>query len=178
MRRRLLLLIAVVLLPGVVLRAAADIRVVSLARDGQVLVTFTLAGGFPEEIRAAISSGLPTTFSYDVELRRSVASWFDKTIEAVTVTASVKFDNLTRHHHLSRTLDGRLEGNGRTDDEQAVVQWMTTFERLPLFSTAGLEPNGEYYVRVRARTRPRVTWFFWPWDRGFASGHAKFTFIP
>jgi hypothetical protein len=28
------------------------------------------------------------------------------------------------------------------------------------------------------RTRPRVTFFFWPWGRDAASGIARFTFIP
>ena len=32
---------------------------------------------------------------------------------------------------------------------------------------AQLEANTEYYVRVRAQTRPRVTWvLFWPWEHG------------
>jgi hypothetical protein len=46
---------------------------------------------------------------------------------------------------------------------------------VPLSATAALEANGEYYVRVRAHTRPHNTWF-WPWG-GTALGQAKFTFI-
>ena len=42
--------------------------------------------------------------------------------------------------------------------------WLTAFERLPLFTTDGLEPNAEYYLRVRVRTMPRnALLFFWPW---------------
>ena len=40
------------------------------------------------------------------------------------------------------------------------------------------EPNTEYYVRVRARTRPRDSMMSWPWDRGLVSTNANFTFIP
>ena len=54
---------------------------------------------------------------------------------------------------------------------------MTEFERLPLFDTADLEVNAEYYLRVRARTSPRNAWFIWPWGRHRASGRATFTFI-
>jgi hypothetical protein len=46
-----------------------------------------------------------------------------------------------------------------------------------LSNTSALEANGEYYVRVRAHTRARDTWFFWPWDHAVL-GLAKFTFIP
>jgi hypothetical protein len=53
---------------------------------------------------------------------------------------------------------------------------MTHFDRIPVSTTAALEINGEYYVRVRAHTRPHNGWFIWPWS-GAVLGHAKFTFI-
>jgi hypothetical protein len=158
---------------------AEAIRVVSLARDGQVLVSFSLDNGFTDEIREAIRSGLPATITYQVELRRGAALWFDSTLVAMTVTAGARFDNLTRLHQLSRAIDGRGEEPLKTSDEEAVRKWMTQVERLPLCPTNRLEANTEYEVHVRARTRPRTAWFFfWPWDRGAATGHTKFTFIP
>ena len=99
------------------------------------------------------------------------------TFAPATVTAAVRLDNLTRQHHLTRTIDGRGEAPRVTEDEDAVKEWLTTFERLPLFSTAQLEPNGEYYIRVRAKSRPRVSGFLlWPWEQT-ASGSHRFTFI-
>ncbi len=56
-------------------------------------------------------------------------------------------------------MDGRGEEPRLTEDEDEVASWLTVFKRLPLFSTQALEANAEYYVRVRARTRPRVNWF-------------------
>lgn len=163
----------------VALAAAEDIRVTPLTREGRVLVSFEMPAGFSDEMRAAVHSGLPTTFTYDVELRRGVSFWFDRTITSAIVAAGVQYDNLTRQHKLSRAIDGRMEDNGLTEDERQVATYLTSFERLPLFSTKELEPNSEYYIRVRAQTRPRVGWlFFWPWDRSAASGYAKFTFIP
>jgi hypothetical protein len=158
--------------------APDGIQVTTLARDGHVLVSFVLAGDVLEEAEAGIQAGLPTTFTYEVELRRSVSIWFDRTLETVTVAASVQFDTLTGRHQLSRSQDGRLEDSRVTENRAEVRRYLTSFERLPLFATADLEPNVEYYVRVRVRTRPRVTWFFWPWDRGLASGRARFTYIP
>jgi hypothetical protein len=154
------------------------IRVTPLTREGQVYVSFVLADAFSEAIRETIQSGLPTSFAYDFELRRIVPLWVDRTIAVTTVVATVQYDNLTRRHQLSRSVDGRVEAAQVTEDAAAVEQWMTRFERLALFTTAELEPNGEYYVRVRARARPRSTWSLLPWDRGGAWGHARFTFIP
>ena len=95
----------------------------------------------------------------------------------MTVSATVRFDNLTRRYQISRTLDGRVEDARPTEDREAVRRWMTRFEHVPLSTTSALEANGEYYVRVRAHTRPHNAWFFWPWDRDMVLGRAKFTFL-
>jgi hypothetical protein len=155
-----------------------DITVTPIARDGQVLVSFELSDGFTADVRDAIQSGLPTTFSYEVELRRGTSIWFDRTVASVTITATVRFDNLTRRYQMSHAIDGRVEDAKPAEQLDAVREWMTKFERVPLSKTSALEANGEYYVRVRAHTHPRNAWFFWPWDRGAVLGRAKFTFIP
>lgn len=170
--------VVAVLAMAVVVRAQGpDLTVRPIARDGQLLVSFELNDAFSADVRDAIQSGLPTTFSYDVELRRG-SSLFDRTVASMTVEASVRFDNLTRRYQMSRIVDGRVEDARPTEDQDAVRRWLTRFDDVPLSMTSMLEANGEYYVRVRARARPRNSWFFWPWDRSIVLGHAKFTFIP
>jgi hypothetical protein len=155
-----------------------EIVVRSLPREGRILVSFTLRAGFTDELRDAIRSGLPASITYDVFLRRGTLLWFDRTIAHASVTASVRFDNLTRQHQLSRTIDGRGEEPRITEDEEVVRAWLTEFRLLPLFPTTGLEANAEYYVKVGARTRPRVNRFlFWPWEQDAATGSHRFTFV-
>jgi hypothetical protein len=149
-----------------------------VARDGRVYVSSTVKDGLTDDLEDAIQSGLTATVAYEAELRRPVGVWFDRTIGAATVSASVQLDTLTRRYQLIRSVDGRLDDSRVSEDKGEVKRFVTTFERLPLFSAADLEPNAEYYVRVRVRTRPRVTWFFLPWGRDAASGLARFTFIP
>lgn len=156
--------------------AADGIRVTPLVREGQVLVSFEIPNGFTEDIRAAIYSGLRTTFTYTVELRMEAAAWIDRKIATVVISNTVQYDNLSRRHNISRMLDGRIEDTRVTDDEAEVREWMTRLEKLPLFKTSQLEPNREYYVRVHARARPRTGAFPWPFDSGL-SGQSKFTFI-
>jgi hypothetical protein len=155
-----------------------SLEVKSLAKGGRVLVSFTLVNGFTSELQEAIRSGLESTIAYEVELRRGGILWFDRTVAASTVTSSVWYDNLTRQYRLSRTVDGRGEEPRLTEDEREVREWMTVFKQLSLFGTEALEPTAEYYVRVRARTRPRVNWFlFWPWEHGAPTGEARLTLI-
>jgi Domain of unknown function (DUF4390) len=178
MTRLLRVFVVAFVLVGIVRAAddvSPDLRVTPIERDGQVLVSFDLNDGFTSDVRDAIQSGLPTSFLYDVELRRG-STLFDRTVAAIAITATVHFDNLTRRYQMSRTVDGRVEEARPTDDAESVRGWMTHFERVPLSTTASLEANVEYYVRVRAHTRPHSSWFFWPWG-GIALGQAKFTFI-
>jgi hypothetical protein len=145
-------------------------------RDDHVLVTFELADGFTNEVKAAIQSGLKTTFTYTVDLRLEVPVWVDRTIASTVVSHSVEYDNLTRRHTLVRVVDGKVDHEQVTDNEALVRQLLTSFQRLPLFRTSLLQPNREYYVRITAVARPSNGAFLWPWGSG-TSGQAKFTFI-
>jgi Domain of unknown function (DUF4390) len=154
------------------------VQVVPLPRDGEVLVSFTLAEALTDEIRTAIQSGLTIKFIYTVDLRRSASIWFDRTIASVVVTAAVKYDTLTRRYQVSRMIDGRTEWVDTMDREDAAWTALTSdFARLSLFHGVPLEANAEYYVRVTARTTPRNTSFLWPWAGSDPVGFAKFTFV-
>jgi hypothetical protein len=158
--------------------AVQTLQVTPLPRDGRVLVSFKLADAFTDEIRAAIHSGLTISFVYRVDLKRSSALWLDATLASAEVIATVRYDNLTRIYHVTRMLDGRIERAQTTEREEDARAWLTAdFDKLPLFSSATLEANSEYYVRVRAHTTPRNASFVWPWERHDVTGQAKFTFV-
>jgi hypothetical protein len=170
--------LAIVLAALAVEAPSEGIAVTAVARDGRVYVSCALSPEVLAEVDEAIQSGLATTVTFEAELRRHVSVWFDRTLATATVAAAVQRDTLTGRYQLSRSVDGRLEDSRVTDDQTAMRRFVMAFDRLALFTAADLEPNTEYYVRVRVRTRPRVTWFFWPWDRPAATGIARFTFIP
>ncbi len=177
MNRRLCIWCAIGLLAaGALVRAAESLRIVPIVSDDKVVVSFELADAFTDEVREAISSGLRTTFTYDIELRMVVPLWVDPTICTAVVTATDQYDNLTRRHSLSRTVDGRVEEASVTEDASVVKRWLTTSNRLPLCQTSKLDASRDYYVRINARTRPRGGSLL-----GWATtvtGQAKFTFIP
>jgi hypothetical protein len=161
---------------GIVLRAAEVSRIVPVVDRNRLLVSFELSDGYTPDIRQAISSGLRTTFTYDLELRMNVPGWVDRTIATAVVSTSDRYDNLTRRHSLSRSVDGRIEEAVVTEDESVVRTWLTTISRVPLCQTSRLDPSRDYYVRVSARARPNGASLL-GWASAI-SGQAKFTFIP
>ena len=87
------------LVATVSVQAQEALRIIPLVRDDRVLVTFELADGFTDDVRAAILSGLKTTFTYTVDLRLDVPVWADRTIGSAVVTNSVAYDNLGNGEH-------------------------------------------------------------------------------
>jgi hypothetical protein len=153
------------------------LRVIPLVRPEQVHVTFELRDGFTRDVRAAIHSGLKTTFTYTIDLRLDVAGWIDRTISTAVVTSSVEYDNLERKYDVERRVDGRVSETLLSASEDEVRNWMTHMKELRLFPTSLLQANREYYVRVTASARPSQSSMLWPFGSG-TSAQAKFTFIP
>jgi hypothetical protein len=157
--------------------ADASVRVQKTLHEGEVRVSFQVTDAVSEAVRAAIQSGLPTTFAYDVALQQSSRWWFDKTIAYMRVSAIVRFDNLTRRYQITFIEDGRVEEVRTTDDEGAALRLLTNFRGRRL-SSHRLVEGGEYHVSVKAQTRPRMLGWAWPWTPGAVLGSVSFRFRP
>ena len=175
MKRRIGLLVLAVLFSGVAGRAAEGLRIVPIHSDESVVVTVELSDGYTDDVRQAIASGLRTTFTYTIELRVLVPGWVDRTLVTSTVSLSDQYDNLTRRHSLTRSVDGRVDDTLVTEDDSVARQWLTTLTRLPIVRASRLDPGRDYYVRISAQARPRGGSLI-----GLAravTGQAKFTLI-
>jgi uncharacterized protein DUF4390 len=176
MRRTFIPALLLVLGTAAAAPAEESLRIVPFVRDNKVLVTFELDDAFTPAVHEAIASGLRTTFSYDLELRTVVPGWIDRTIARTVVTTTDQYDNLTRRHTLTRTVDGRIEDSISTDDESVVKLWLTKWTRVPVTDTSKLDPARDYYVQITTRARPLGGSLL-----GLTksiTGSAKFTFIP
>jgi hypothetical protein len=158
------------------LYADESLRITPFVRDNKVLVSFELDDAYTPAVHDAIASGLRTTFSYDLELRTVVPGWIDRTIARTVVTTTDQYDNLTRRHTLTRTVDGRVDEVTVTEDESVVKSWLTKWNRVPVCDTSKLDATRDYYVHITTRARP-LGGSLLGLSRSI-SGQAKFTFIP
>lgn len=174
MRRVRIWPLLLLLLASAPLRAEETLRIIPFISDNRVLVTFELNDAYTPEVREAIASGLRTTFSYQLELR--TPAWIDRTVGTAVVAATDQYDNLTRRHTLTRTVDGKVEDVLVTEDEAVVKTWLTKWVRVPVADTSRLDPARDYYVRVTTRTRPPGGSLL-----GLTktiTGQVRFTFVP
>src|SRR6266436_155250 len=162
------------LLAAAPLLAQEMVRITPFVSDNRLLVSFELDGAYNDSVREAIASGLRTTFTYELELR--TPAWIVRTIGTTVVATTDQYDNLTRRHTLTRTVDGRVEDVLVTEDDAIVKTWLTKWSRVPVADTARLDPTRDYYVRVTTRARPLGGSFLGVTKT--ITAQVKFTFVP
>ena len=118
----------------VTLAAAEGLRIVPLVRGDQVLVTFELTDGFTDEVRAAVRSGLKTTFTYIVG-PASRGARVDRSDDRLRGDSnSVEYDNLTRlaqRRPSARRQGGEHGGYRQRGDGAAVDDQLRTVAAVP-----------------------------------------------
>lgn len=177
-RRPVVGAVVALLVLGAATVAAADVKVTTLVADGKVYASFSAPAAFSTDARDVITSGLPMSFAFTVDLKRAAALWFDHTLATTTVTASVKLDTLTGMYQVSKLQNDKVIWSDRTTQEDQMRAWVTAFDRVAIATPDPLEANAEYYVQVTVHLSPRRTFSLWPlWGQDDGSGRADFTFI-
>jgi hypothetical protein len=174
MIRRFSICSVLFLLAAASVRSQESLRITPVINGNRVVVSFELNDAYNDAVREAIASGLRTTFTYQLELR--TPAWIDRTVGTAIVATTDQYDNLTRRHTLTRTIDGRVEAVLVTEDDEIVKTWLTKWSRVPVADTSMLDPTRDYYVRVTTRTRPLGGSLLGVTKT--ITGEVKFTFVP
>jgi hypothetical protein len=109
---------------------------VSNTRD-DLLLYLNLEGAFREEMKKAILSGVPSTFSFFAKLNRVQNFWFVK--KEFTVERSWKEDNPEI-----------------TKSFAEAKQWMTEINSLKIIPLNRLEKDEQYQLRVKAEVSKKT----------------------
>lgn len=150
--------------------AAADppnpqiINLAATAANGKVHVRFTLDGAFRNgELAQALQSGLPTSFTYSVEIFRDRPNWFDSEVARARIEVICTFNSLTREYLLNYRRDKRLVRSETFTDLAALVRRMTSIDEPDLFDIGTRKP---YKLKVRAKADLMRGWLMYviPWE--------------
>jgi hypothetical protein len=101
----ILLCIVIMLQPAMVYARNATLKniIVTNTRD-DLLIYLTVEGAFRENMETAISSGVPTTVSFFVNLYQTRSFWFDKNISELEILHTILFtDPLLMFRRFSKT---------------------------------------------------------------------------
>jgi len=117
-------------------------------------IQFQLTDSFSNKMEEAIKTGISTTFTYYINLYQKRPFWNDKLITAVTVSKTLKYDNL-KDEYVVATNNENPYG-----EEDLVLS--TLFEAkksmnkvlIPSYYPMWkLERNKDYYVKIKATSK-------------------------
>ena len=136
----------------------------AVAADGKVSVRFALTGAFRNgEMVEALQSGLPTSFTYIIEIFRDRPNWFDDGIARSRVEVITTFNSVTREYLLNYRRDKKLVRSETFTDLSALEQRMTQIDERELFEIGRRKP---YKLKVRVKADLMRGWLFYvvPWE--------------
>lgn len=191
MRRILLLGIALALtlglsgaLPGAAAAASlSSVRVTNSPVNMHVYAE--LEGGINDKIKEAIHSGIPTTFTYFIEVRRHRRLRPDKTVFRTKVHHTVRYDALKKKYTF--TTDARADAREVVlKDFDEVAERLQHLDHVALMPPGRLDPNARYTVRSKVEMKSIKLFFplnyllffvsFWDFDTKW-KGSEKF-YVP
>lgn len=164
----LLLLLIALLSAGTLPLAAAPPptleNLTAIAANAKVSVRFSLASAFGNgEMVEALQSGVPTSFTYTIEIFRDRPNWFDDGIARARIEVICTFNSVTREYLLNYRRDDRLVRSETFSDLAALERGMTHIEEANLFDITGRKP---WKLKVRAKADLMRGWVMYviPWN--------------
>lgn len=159
------LLLLLLLLAGSAFAAEPKISGLSAnAANGKVSVRFSMESAFDHaEIAQALQSGLPTSFTYELEIYRDRPYWLDDTISHSRIEVICTLNSVTREYLLNYRRDSKLVRSETFTDLARLERAMTRIDEPDLFDIGGRKP---YKMKVRVRGDLMRGWVFYlvPWE--------------
>jgi hypothetical protein len=146
----LLLCIVIMVQPAMVVAQNATLKniIVTNTRD-DLLIYLTVEGAFREKMETAVSSGVPTTFSFFVNLYKTRGFWFDKNISELEILHTIKYDNLKSEYIVERSWDANSIRVMKSFEE--AKKMMAEIDSLKIVELNRLEKGIQYQIRTKAK---------------------------
>lgn len=164
MRSPLVLSLVFALTAGAALAQPRIENLSATAVDGRVGVRFDLADAFRgNKTVQALQSGLPTSFTYVVEIFRDRPNWFDEGISRSRIEVIATFNSVTREYLLNYRRDRRLVSSETLTSLETLEKRMTTIDEPGLFEIGNRRPY-KLKVRVKADFERGFLLYVVPWQ--------------
>ena len=126
---------------------------VSNTRD-DLLLSLTIEGAFSDDMKKAILSGVPATFSFFAGLNRVRNFWLDAEFSDIEVAHTIQYDNLKKEFTISRSWEG--ENTKVTKSFEEAQKMMSEIDRLKIIPLNKLEKGKQYQLRVKAESSKKT----------------------
>lgn len=120
---------------------------VANTRDN-LLLYINVKGAFTDEMEKAILSGVPTTFSFLIVLKRDRSLWMDEKIVAIDVHHTIKYNNLKKEFIVSKSWEA--SSAVKTQSFEEAKKLMSKIEGLTVVPLNNLIKGSSYRIKAKA----------------------------
>jgi len=133
-------------------------KVVIINNPDNVQVSFEIKNAFTKEIEEGIKSGIPTTFTFFVEIYRKQGLWFDETLADMTFRHTVKYDTLKEEYEImleEKPLGTDLKSAPiRVKEVLQAKKIMAGADNIIVKPSSALKKGEGYKLRIKATLDP------------------------
>ena len=146
----ILLCIVIMIQPAMVVAQNATLKniIVTNTRD-DLLIYLTVEGAFHKDTETAISSGVPATFSFFVNLYQTRSFWFDKKISELEILHTINYDTFKSEYIVERSSDATPQKVVKSFEEAKKL--MTEIDSLKVVELNRLAKGRQYQIRTKAK---------------------------
>jgi len=136
---------------GIALSKEASIEGLTIELNGHMEVSFTVINCCTEKLEEAIRSGVPTTFTFRINLYLVRNLWPDKKVVSKKFKHHIKYDNITKEYQFRF---GEKKHNISVKDFEEAKGILARVNGVNLLPTNRLEKGRTYYLDVKAELDP------------------------
>jgi hypothetical protein len=119
-----------------------------------MLLYLTLEGAFSEKIKRAILSGMPTSFTYLIQLLQVHTLWPDEKIADIQVVHSIAYDTVRKEFTVRRSW--KNNESEQTASFEEAQEWMSRIDRLKIIPLNRMKKGSKYQLRTKAEVSKKT----------------------
>jgi len=148
-----ILLIISLLIKSISFAEELSIKDIVISGDiSEIRVSSFLKGNLDSDILETIKSGIPTTFTYYIELYKKQSLRFDKKISSKTVKNTVEYDNLKKEYRAIQDINKETK-NSLLKNINEAESWIRGLNNIPIADDNVLRVETPYYLKVKAKLK-------------------------
>jgi len=123
-------------------------KVVVVNNPDNTQISFEIRNAFTKEIEEGIKSGIPTTFTFSVEIYRKRNLWLNETLAATKFKHTVKYDTLKEEYEI--ILEEKPQAVIRIKEIEKVKNIMAAGDGIIVKPSLPLGKGERYQLRIKA----------------------------
>ena len=123
-------------------------KVVVVNNPDNTQISFEIRNAFTKEIEEGIKSGIPTTFTFSVEIYQKRNLWLDETLAATKFKHTVKYDTLKEEYEI--ILEEKPQAVIRIKEIEKVKNVMAAGDGIIVKPSLPLRKGERYQLKIKA----------------------------